>query len=294
MAKNTKSFFPVISLNNRFINEPAFIILGYLLLAVVIANSNRSPLQVGLAIILGVIGSGSSTVAFLFPRPHDLDIVERAALSACLSMAIGGLLGFALARSPWGLNIWPFIILSGVYNFVCFLLTWYRRRNLGNDEMIIRLDCQEFLSFWETDRSLSSRLITVVLIVFLLSGAVVFALNLRQPSMDPPMTEFFLLGQSGQTEEYPYTGRPGETQNIAYGIKNLENATTSYQVKVYIQGEEVGIAQPVYIDADEIYMSRIEFYLRDTQSGQTKVEFVLYRKGEPYRFLHLWIDIVTP
>jgi uncharacterized membrane protein len=292
--KSTKFSFPVVILDKRIINEPAIVLLGYIALAIVISLGNRTPLQVGLAIALGLFGNGFSTVTVLFPRSHDMDIVERAALSACLSLAIGGILGFALSRSPWGLRLWPFLIITGSYNVICYVLTWYRRRKFSDNETIVRLDSRKLFVWWDTKQGVSNRLISAVLILFLLSGAWMLARNLRLPSTDSPMTEFFLLGQSGQTEAYPKTGRPGEILDVTYGIVNHENAPASYQVKAYIQGTEVGIAQPVNLYSDETQMHQIGFRLLDTLSGQTKVEFVLYREEKPYRFLYLWIDVVNP
>ena len=75
---------------------------------------------------------------------------------------------------------------------------------------------------------------------------------------------------------------------------NHENAPTSYQVKAYIQGKEVGEPQPVNLNSDETQICQIGFRLLETLSGQTKVEFVLYREEKPYRFLYLWIDVVNP
>ena len=155
-----QSSFPVIILDKRIINEPAIVLLGYIALAIVISLTNRTPLQVGLAIVLAIFGNGFSTVTVLFPRPHDIDIVERAALSACLSLAIGGILGFSLARSLWGLRLWPFLIITGLYNIICYVLTWYRRRKFSDDEMIVRLDSRKLFVWWDTNQNISSRLIT--------------------------------------------------------------------------------------------------------------------------------------
>jgi uncharacterized membrane protein len=280
-----------INLNLRHLNEPGAVLLGYLALAGVQALGNGHIPHAGLAIILAILGSGCSTVAVLFPYPNELDIVERLTLSACLSIAIGGMFGLSLAHSPWGLRLWPFLIMSGSYNLGCLILTLYRRRNLEKEELTIRLECKKLLGFWKTDLSGQDSLITIVLIIFLLSGSLVLTQNMHQSSMDPPMTEFYLLGKGGYTEEYLNGGRPGELLSIPYGIRNRENAPASYQVKAVIQGNEAGITQTILLNANEAYRGQIEFNLLDITPGQTKVEFVLYCDGKPYRFLHIWINV---
>jgi uncharacterized membrane protein len=291
---NTKASFPVILLDNRIFNEPAVVLLGYVVLTTITSLAKQTPLHIGLAIILTMLGSGLSTVTFLFPRPHDLDTVERIALGACLSMTIGGLLGFALARSPWGLRLWPLLITTGLYNVVCYLLTWYRRRNLGSDERIIRLDGSKLSALWHSKVGILNRIITAALIISVLVAAWLFVRNLSIPAVDPAMTEFYLLGNGGQTDTYPKFGHAGETLSVTYGITNRENVNALYQVKVTIQQNEVGISPMVAIKPSEAISGLVEFIVPDSLSGLTRVDFVLFRDGKPYRFLNLWIEVENP
>jgi len=270
------------------------VLLGYLALAILMWSSRLPVLQVGLASLLAVFGSGFSTLAVLFPRSDDLDVVERAALSACLSLAIGGIMGFALAGSPWGLTAGSFLVVTLLYNVLCGVLAWYRKRNVGEEGLFLRLEARD-LSFWRrSGGDFFSRCVTVALAILFLSGAWVLTRSLDRSSPDPAMTEFYLLGQGRQTEGYPETGQPGEELEVTYGIVNRENAPAGYQVKSFIQGAEVGSGRPMKIDADQVFTGRLSIQLPEAPSGRTKVEFVLYREGKPYRLLHLWIDIDRP
>ena len=293
VTRANSSSYPVIILDKRIINESVVVLLGYIILGIIIAIDNHTILQVGLAVLLAVFGSGTSIVALLFPRSYNLDFVERAALSACLSMAVGGLLAFALAWSTWGLHVWSFLITSGLFSLICYMLILYRRRNFSDDEALIHLDSEKLFTRWHTQQSMYSRCVTAILFMFLFAGAWVLFQNLTQSSLDPTMTEFFLLGQDGQTDKYPKNGFPGEILNISYGIINRENLPMSYQVKAYIQGKEVGTAKLVNLNPDETHIDQINFQLMKTLSNQTKVEFLLFREDKRYRSLHLWIDIVN-
>jgi uncharacterized membrane protein len=294
VTRSNKPAFPVISLDRRIINEPAVVLLGYVALAFMISLPNQTPLQVWLAIILAILGSGSSTISVFFPRPHDLDIAERVALGACFSMTVGGLLGYALSRSPWGLRVWPFIIAIGLYNLVCFFLTWYRRRSFPENERYIRLDSRQLVRLFKTDSGVISRLITIALIIVFLSGTWILLHNLRVPALDPPMTEFYLLDQSGHTESYPNTGHSGELLNFTYGIVNLEHEAVSYQVKVFVLGEEVGESQLVTLGSTEKHSNEIQVYIPNSPSSVIKVDFILYREAKPYRQLYLWVNVIKP
>jgi uncharacterized membrane protein len=294
IISNNKHSIPVMLLDRRIINEPALVLLGYFTLAIVILLSDQTSLRVWLAVILAFLGTGGSTVAVLFSRAHDLDLVERVALSACLSMTLGGLFGFALARSPWGLNLWPFLIMTGLYNLVCYVLILYRQRNLDIGEKFIQLDCGKLILLGKTDQGNLSRIVTGALILVLFGGVWMFIQASRTAHLDPPMTEFYLLGSGGQTESYPKTGYPGGTLDVDYGIVNRENEAAAYQIKVFIQGEQVGESPSTRMDPNETQIKMIEFHLPKSISNLVKVEFVLYRGDVPYRFLHLWIDISNP
>ncbi|HEY3312584.1 MAG TPA: DUF1616 domain-containing protein [Anaerolineales bacterium] len=291
---STKHSIPVILLDRRIINDPALVLLGYFALAIVILLSSQTSLRVWLAIILAFFGTGGSTVAVLFSRAHVLDLVERVALSACLSMTLGGLFGFGLARSPWGLNLWPFLTITGLYNLVCYLLILYRQRNLDIGEKFIQLDCRKLILPGKIDQGKFNRIITAALTLVLFGGVWMFIQASRTAHLDPPMTEFYLLGPGRQTESYPKTGHPGETLDVNYGIVNRENQAAAYQIKIFIQGEQVGESPSMRMDPNETQSKMIEFHLPKSISNLVKVDFVLYRGDVPYRFLHLWIDISNP
>ncbi|MCE5257576.1 MAG: DUF1616 domain-containing protein [Chloroflexi bacterium] len=288
-VKRNGSLYPTITLDCLICSAPAAVLAGYIILAGLIALNVQSPLRVGLAVILAVFGSGSSTVAALFPRPGSLDFVERTALSACLSLAIGGILGFALARSLWGLRLQPLLIATGIYNLICWGITWLRRRRLSREERIILLHTSKL--FPPRTPGAANHIITVVLVVCLAAGIWVFARSLNQPALDTPMTEFYLLGPGGQTADYPQTGRPGETLAVTCGIANRENQAAAYQIRAFIEGEEIGSSQMMNLASAETLTNPLTLRIPAAASGKTRVEFVLYLNGDPYRYCHLWLDI---
>lgn len=288
--KERPSAWPVISLDKSLLSAPALVILAYLVLALAAALSQRTTaFQMVLAFGLALLGSGASTVAALFPG-DELDGVERLALSVSLSLAIGGMLGFLLSRTIWGLTFWPFLFTSLLYNAVCFVVTWLRRHKLEGRRML--LDVRR-LSAWQKGISISNCIICGVLLVGLGAGVWMLAHGPRLPNAEPPMTEFYLLGKTGLTEAYPETAKPGQTLSVSCGFINRENAAADYQVRALAGGQEVGRSDVISLEADAAHTVQLDFTM-PAALGLTKVEFQLVKDGQPWRLLYLWVDVQNP
>jgi uncharacterized membrane protein len=156
------------------------------------------------------------------------------------------------------------------------------------------VDIGKFFSGSKTGQGTAGHLTTAALVLLLVSGSAMLAWQLSQPVLDPPMTEFYLLGQNGQTELYPKTSRPGEPLDITYGFTNRENEPAVYHVEAVISGEKVGNSPPVQLGMTETHSGQVEIIIPDSLTGLTKVEFNLYRDKKPYRLLYLWIDVASP
>jgi len=74
------------------------------------------PSEFPFAVIRWILGSvfvlfipGYVTVEALFPRSHELDSIERFALSVGLSLALVPLVGLLLNYTPWGIRLTPIV-----------------------------------------------------------------------------------------------------------------------------------------------------------------------------------------
>jgi len=94
-----------------------------------VSTARRAPLVLFLP--------GYSLIAALFPRKDDLDGIERIALSFGLSIAITPLLGLALDYTPFGIRLFPVLIVLSVFT-VSLALGAYVRRSKIPEEMNLK------------------------------------------------------------------------------------------------------------------------------------------------------------
>jgi uncharacterized membrane protein len=285
----------------KWLSDPVYVLVVYLLLFMIQQLGILPLLQVGLAAFLLLFGSGLSVMALLFPRPSTLDEVERWALAGALSLAVGGILGFMLARSPWGLKLPPVMVATGLFHVGCALIVWLRQRAVETSSAATDSgDHAGSRSPYRTWSLLGPRLedlfqmstVTLVLAVILFSGSWVLGSRLlATPDPGPAMTEFYLLDNSGLAANYPRRVAEGETFAVTYGIHNLEGSTALYEVHALAEDQVVGRSRLLELHSGEIYEARIEVELQGQTNELSKIDFVLYRNQQPYRSLYLWLTV---
>ncbi len=106
------------------------------------------------------------------------------------------------------------------------------------------------------------------------------------------VTEFYLLGLSGEAGEYPAQLAVGQAGKVVVGIVNREYKTMTYHLEITISGklnQEIG---PMILGPDEKWEAPVGF-TPERAGDKQKVEFLLYRPGqsEVYRSLYLWLDV---
>jgi uncharacterized membrane protein len=119
------------------------------------------------------------------------------------------------------------------------------------------------------------------------------------PRIGEKFTEFYILGPDGRAENYPTELRVGEEGDVIVGIVNHEQGEASYRVEVWIDGEKTKL----WINGEDRDEIRVELENEGKweqkvgfvpqKAGRQKVEFVLYKDGEPYfkEPPYLWIDV---
>jgi len=108
------------------------------------------------------------------------------------------------------------------------------------------------------------------------------------------------LGPEGKAGNYPEELKVGEEGRAILGIVNHEQERASYRVeagirreraKLRIEGEERGEIK-VELEPEQAWGKAVGFVPQKTGENQ-KVEFVLYKDGEPYfeDQLYLWVEV---
>lgn len=142
-------------------------------------------------------------------------------------------------------------------------------------------------SISQVDRVLFLVLGLVILVV--IGGIIYLAVT---PKIGEKFTEFYVLGSEGKAQGYPKELIVGEEARVIIGIVNHEYEELSYQLEITINGVTQKKMNPVVLNHEEEWEQEVGF--APVRAGENqKVEFVLHKYGvaEPYRTLHLWIDV---
>ncbi|MCL6479106.1 MAG: DUF1616 domain-containing protein [Peptococcaceae bacterium] len=273
-------------------NEFKIIIGLSLLLILVISAVDIHVLRIALGLPFILFFPGYALIAALFPGREDLDSIERVALSFGLSIAVVPLIGLMLNCTPLGIRLYPILVSLNLFILAMSLLGWRRRNRLPEEK---RLSIEVNISFprWAgmsgTDKALSVLLVAAVLFA---AGALVYVIN--TPKAGERFTEFYILGPGGKAEGYPRELPAGRQGSVILGVVNHEHEKVEYRVDVRAAGKLIGTVDGVILDHQEKYERPLQFPVEDPGKN-IKVEFLLYRKGdsEPYRTLHLWVDVVS-
>lgn len=241
----------------------------------------RSPVRVALGLVVVLVIPGFALTSALFAREHDLDGIERLALSLGLSIAVVPLLGLVLNYTPWGIRLVPIVVTLSAFVAAMVAVAFVRRRNLPPGTAF-------YLPF-ERASFRSTAYLTVGTVVAI-GGVIALASALRPVER---FTEFYLLGPGGKLEGYPSTLAPGETFVVILGIGNHEGEAVSYGVSVPFDPRyERAVATP--IEHGETWQRTLELTAPEGE-GRTRLAFELFRPDdpEPYRSLHLFVDLVV-
>ncbi len=223
----------------------------------------------------------------LFPKKGDLGGIERTALSIGLSLTVVPLMGLVLNYTPWGIKLYPTVLLLFGFTFIMSTVTVYRRRTLPVKERFS-------LSFRVNVRALdrSNRLILGGFIVFIVvtGGFIVYFVSV--PKIGERFTEFYILGRGGKLEDYPSNITLGESSTVVLGVDNHEYEECVYNVIIRLENETTWTIEDIRLNHENEWTQNYTF--TPQKAGEKmKLEFLLYKDDgeEPYRILHLWVSV---
>ena len=274
----------------RFKYDLLLIIILSALLAVVIIMLPSDVLRIILGLPFLLFFPGYTLIASLFVKKADLDGIERFALSLGLSIAVVPLLGLALNYMPWGIRLYPVLIVVFLFILAMSIVAWARRNRLPPDErFIISLDLN--IAGWKSSTGLDKALsIILALAVLAAVGTLIYVIS--TPRVGEKFTEFYILGMQGKAADYPRDVAVGQKATVILGIVNREQGLVSYRVEITIDGVEANEIGPLALADQEKWEQEVSFSPVSTGQNQ-KVEFLLYKRGEsePSQEVHLWMDV---
>ena len=136
------------------------------------------------------------------------------------------------------------------------------------------------------------KLLIALLVVTSIGTIGTMAYAVQTPRASEKFTEFYILGPEGKAVNYPREVILGTSSQIIAGIVNREQETITYHIDIDIDGQNAGQIGPLSLKHEEKWERAVSFNATKLGLNQ-KVEFRLYRgeASEPYRTLHLWLDV---
>jgi len=267
------------------------IIASILLVPLVMFTSGLARIVLGIFFVL--LFPGYTLMAVLFPRKTDLDSMTRLALSLGISLALVVIILLVLNFTPWGIRLYPILISLLLFTGSMAGIAWFRRRRFHPEERFAPaygINLSKLSRYWanqsKTDKILTGLLVLAVIGVIGTVGFVV-----ARPTVSEKFTEFYILGSQGKAQDYPSGLVLGKEGVVIVGVVNQEREAMTYSIAITVDGEKVNEISAIRLEQGEKWEQPVTF--TPTKVGlDQKVEFLLYKQTpEPYRTLHLWIDV---
>jgi uncharacterized membrane protein len=160
----------------------------------------------------------------------EIDAIHKIAISIGLSIALVSLDGILLFYTPLGFSLMSIIFSLVLIVIVCGIVAMYRRRKLPRqNQFVLSLNVPTFESKSKLDKILFFILILAIMLTIFTVVFISF-LPIKQESF----TEFYILGASGKTIQYPKNLTRGQPSNVTIGLINQEHKTVDYTIEIWL------------------------------------------------------------
>jgi len=278
------------------------LLIGFVMLAsvfVLLPPLSETPLRIVFGLPMVLFLPGYALIAALFPKKDDLDAIERIALSFGLSIAMVPLIGLILNYTPWGIRLVPSFGALYFFTLAMALIAIHRRESLGDDAF--RVDFRQMYESLKDEMvseqdSKLDRALSLILIFMILASVVTLVYVVITPKQGEQFTEFYILGPEGMADNYDTQLVSGESIDVIVGIVNHEYEVVNYSLGIRIDNGSLEVpdaAAQIPLEHNETWEQRIS-YTPEITGDEMKLQYLLFRDGnfsEPYRDLHLWINV---
>ena len=247
-----------------------------LVLVIVILSSPSNVLRIILGIPIVLFFPGYILMAALFPRKAPIDNLQRVALSFGMSIAVVPLIGLMLNSTPWGITLETTLGSLAAFILTVSVIAWVRRRQLPAEE---RFSVGFRLRIPGWSGSGREKALTVLLAISVLGMLAAVGYAIATPKDGEKYTEFYVLGAYGETADYPRSVKVGQELEITACIVNHEGETTSYRVRIDVNGIVDNVLGELVVESGEMWQGKIGFVL-DIPGNDQRVELSLFKSGE--------------
>lgn len=196
----------------------------------------------GLLFILFIPGYLLIFVLFPTKKTDDgINVIERIALSFGTSMAIVGLIGFAIIITNGKIELEYALISIFILEISMGVASLYRWFKTAPDErVVVSID----LSMLKLKNNLKSKgkldkVLIAVLIILILITATLFIFVIINPRTGEKFTSFSLLASDRSSTNLPHNIISGENVTIIIGVTNHEYQTIDYTIEVWLINQTI-------------------------------------------------------
>ena len=244
-------------------------------------------LRVALGLPFVLFFPGYCLMTAAFPARVDLDGKARLALSFGLSLVLLPSLALFLDTLPGGITLWSVMLGSLGMILLLVIVTLLRQRSLPPEDRFEPLNQLRPGQAWHAlERQYRAAYIIIALLVIAF-GALAYTI-IALPSPADRMTEFYILGEAGMAEGYPFQLAAGQPTQITIGVRNREGSDHIYHIIAWDGSGRVGAAEPFLLRDQEL--TEFTFTFTPLETGpDVRILFDLFINGrvEPHRSLHL-------
>lgn len=273
--------------------------LGLLLPLVPLIPTPFVRVPLGLLLVLAV--PGYALAAALFPGRDDVDGIARAALSIGLSIATIPALTLLLSTLPWGIRPYSMTVALSLWIVSMAVIAFWRRQKLADlDQAFTPLAINP--EAWRLNVQFGplGEYRTVALALILAAGLVGGLLVIIPRQMTP--TEFYVISQSGQAQDYPRIATRGEEIRVTVGVTNGESEARDYRVEVWVvdawdtqRSILVQRTPPVTVERGARHEQLVRWRMpRVGDDQQIQLLLLPAESAIPVRQLHFWMDVSPP
>ncbi|MFC7019224.1 MULTISPECIES: DUF1616 domain-containing protein [Haloarcula] len=307
------------------------VLIALTALVVTLSHPATNLLRIALGVSVLLFVPGYTLIAAIFPESElrssdtpregtvEVSPLERLVLSIATSLALILFTGLLLNFSPWGIRLHPVVIGLTVLTLLLSCIATFRRFRLPEEERFqvgyTQLTSIEWIENRGPDSTFDS-VLNVIVVLSVLTAGVTAQYALTNPNQGDRFTEFYLLSEDADgdlvADDYPTEFRRGQSRSLVIGVENQEYETVDYSVVVELQHVETTGPEPEVMTVSEIGSynltlahSRSWQYRHEVTPRMTgrnlRLQYRLYknpgtspsRDEEPYREVHLWINVST-
>jgi uncharacterized membrane protein len=252
---------------------------------------------VGIPMILFI--PGYMLIAALFPKKHDLELLERIALSFGASMAAAPLIGlplkFALGTTSLSILYTFYIYILCIFTLAFLFIAAYRRKHLHEEERF----SVPFSNMYEIfnheinlHKNSNERISTGILIFLMFFAISTLYFVITAPKPGEKFTEFYLLDPAGKADNYKQELKYNFPSEILVGVVNHEYSSVNYTVQVALENEVLTDTW-FSLNHNETWEKNMTF-VPDKIGTDMKLEFWLFKDDNfttPYRNIYLLVSV---